>query len=83
MNIGLLPYVDHPNLTEVQYSNGESFHSSLIGLYLVNVELPSGEYEVFTSYLNLISAFCEVSSFTINTMKSVEIHIFYSPVFRL
>lgn len=60
MNIGLLPYVDFPNLTEVQYSNGESFHTSLIGLYLVNVELPMGEYQLFNSYLDLINTFYEV-----------------------
>lgn len=68
-NVGLLPHVDFPNLNHENYANGESFHTAVLGLYLVNIEQPRGEYKALLSYLDLLLEFYEVTNHNSSVLR--------------
>lgn len=61
INLNILPTVHNAQLDSVNYANGVSFESSLVGYYLVNIEKNSGKYSFLKAYLHFLKTFTEIA----------------------
>lgn len=63
INLNILPNIMNQNLDYIDYSNGHSFESGLVGAYLVNFEKNTGRYPFLMAYLNFIRSYTKVKYF--------------------